>query len=115
VTRIKATILAAAVALYLGVLLGSALAETASFYGGFHHGRLTANGERFNMHAMTAAHKTLRFGTRLRVSHAGRSVVVRINDRGPFIKGRDLDLSLGAARVLGMTKAGVVRVSISRM
>lgn len=92
-----------------------ALAETASYYGGRHHGRLTANGERFNQHAFTAAHKTYAFGTRLRVSRGGRSVVVRVNDRGPFVKGRDIDLSAAAARHLGMIGAGVARVSITKM
>jgi rare lipoprotein A len=92
-----------------------ALAETASYYGGRHHGRLTASGERFNQHAFTAAHRTLPFGTRVRVSRNGRSVVVRIIDRGPFVKGRDIDLSTAAARQLGMIGAGVARVSITRM
>lgn len=64
-------------------------------------GRKTANGERFLPDGLTAAHRTLRFGTRLRVMYRGRVVVVRINDRGPFIKGRALDLSRGAARAIG--------------
>jgi rare lipoprotein A len=59
---------------------------------------------------MTAAHRSLPFGTKLRVTHGGRSVVVTINDRGPFIRGRVLDLSTGAARVIGLTGAGVGRV-----
>ena len=89
----------------------------ASWYGPGYHGRQTANGEVFDMYALTAAHKTLPFGTRLRVTHTGnrRSVVVEINDRGPFIKGRDLDLSLGAARALVMVDEGVARVRIERM
>jgi rare lipoprotein A (peptidoglycan hydrolase) len=84
----------------------------ASFYGKGFHGRKTANGERFNQNAMTAAHKTLPFGTRVRVTHvrSGRSVVVRINDRGPFIKGRSIDLSRGAAARIGMVQTGVARV-----
>jgi rare lipoprotein A len=61
----------------------------------------TANGEKFNPDGLTAAHKTYKYGTKLKVSYRGRSVVVRINDRGPFIKGRELDLSRGAARRIG--------------
>jgi len=86
----------------------------ASYYGRRFHGRLTANGERFNMNAMTAAHKTLAFGTRVRVTNPrnGRSVVVRINDRGPFIKGRTIDLSRGAAQRIGMISSGHARVKL---
>lgn len=77
----------------------------ASWYGPGFHGRLTANGERFNTNSLTAAHRTLPFGTRVRVTNArsGRSVIVRINDRGPFIKGRVIDLSKAAARAIGIT------------
>lgn len=85
---------------------------TASWYGPYFHGRETANGERYNMYGMTAAHKTLPFNTRLKVTYKGKTVVVRINDRGPYIKGRDLDLSYGAAKRLGMTGAGVVTVRV---
>jgi rare lipoprotein A len=83
----------------------------ASFYW---QGRLTANGERFNPGGMTAAHRTLPFGTMVRVVHvaSGRSVVVRINDRGPFIKGRIIDLARGAAGRLGFVGAGVTRVRV---
>lgn len=86
----------------------------ASFYGKRFHGRLTANGERFNMNAMTAAHKTLPFGTKVRVTYPrnGRSVVVRINDRGPFIRGRHIDLSRGAAKKLGMISSGHAAVKM---
>lgn len=73
----------------------------ASWYGPGFHGRTTASGERFNQWAMTAAHKTLKFGTRVLVSYKGKSVIVRINDRGPFTKGRTLDLSKGAAQKIG--------------
>lgn len=86
----------------------------ASYYG-FESGKKTANGERFNPLGMTAAHKTLPFGTMLRVTYQGRSVVVRVSDRGPFIKGRDLDLSLGAARAIGLTGAGVGHVTVERL
>ena len=73
-------------------------------------GSRTASGQRFNQNAMTAAHRTLPFGTRLKVTHGGRSVVVTVNDRGPFIRGRVLDLSKGAAHAIGLTGRGVGRV-----
>jgi len=73
-------------------------------------GSRTASGQRMNASAMTAAHRTLPFGTKLRVTHGDRSVVVTVNDRGPFIRGRVLDLSTGAARAIGLTGAGVGRV-----
>jgi rare lipoprotein A len=74
----------------------------------------TASGERFNTHAMTAAHPTLPFGTRLRVTNVtnGRSVVVRINDRGPYVPGRVVDLSGSAAESLGMVERGIVKVKL---
>lgn len=89
-------------------------AGTASYYGKKFHGRLTANGEKFNMHALTAAHKSLPFNTLVKVTDVstGRYIMVRINDRGPFIKGRTIDLSKGAARELGMLKKGVANVEI---
>ena len=64
-------------------------------------GTRTANGENFNKHGLTAAHKTLPFGTKLLLTHGNKSVTVRINDRGPFIRGRHIDLSLGSAKALG--------------
>lgn len=86
----------------------------ASFYGAYFAGRKTASGERFNPSKMTAAHKTLPFGTRVRVTNMrnGRSVVVRINDRGPFIRGRVIDLSRGAAGVIGMIGRGIAPVRV---
>jgi rare lipoprotein A len=81
----------------------------ASYYGN-EAGSKTASGQRFNQNAMTAAHRSLPFGTKLKVTHGDRSVVVTINDRGPFIRGRVLDLSTGAARAIGLTGAGVGRV-----
>ncbi len=86
----------------------------ASYYGRRFHGRLTANGERFNMNAMTAAHKTLPFGTKVRVTNRnnGKSVVVRINDRGPFIRGRHIDLSRAAGSRIGLIKTGHARVKM---
>lgn len=86
----------------------------ASWYGSYFHGRTTANGEIYNMYALTAAHKELPFGTVVRVTHLGNgsSVVVRINDRGPFIKGRIIDLSLRAAEEIGMKSQGVAKVKV---
>ena len=89
---------------------GRSFSGMASFYGN-ESGSRTASGARFNQGAMTAAHRSLPFGTRLKVTHGGRSVVVTINDRGPFIRGRVLDLSTGAARAIGLTSAGVGRVT----
>lgn len=86
----------------------------ASWYGGSFHGQLCANGERFNQYAMTAAHRTLPFGTRVRVTNRnnGQSVIVRINDRGPFVRGRIIDLSVGAAQQIGMYGSGVAPVEV---
>jgi rare lipoprotein A len=88
---------------------GRTFSGMASFYGN-ESGRKTASGQRFNQEAMTAAHRSLPFGTKLRVTHGGRSVIVTINDRGPFVRGRVLDLSTGAARAIGLTGAGVGQV-----
>ena len=88
----------------------SGFSGKASYYGN-ESGSRTASGQRFNQSAMTAAHRSLPFGTKLRVTHRGQSVVVTINDRGPFIKGRVLDLSTGAARAIGLTGAGVGHVT----
>lgn len=87
---------------------------TASWYGTKFHGRFTASGERYDMHAMTAAHRTLPFGTIVEVTNLEnrRRVRVRINDRGPFKKGRVIDLSYAAARKLGMVRQGLARVRI---
>lgn len=93
---------------------GTALACEASYYGSAHHGRTMANGRPFNMHAMTAAHRTYPFGTRLKVTYRGRSVVVTVTDRGPYAGGRCIDLSYGAAKALGMIRAGVGNVTITR-
>jgi peptidoglycan lytic transglycosylase len=78
----------------------------------YEHGGRTANGEAFKPDSLTAAHPTLPFGTRVKVVHSrsGRSVVVRINDRGPFVRGRVLDLSRGAARALGIAGVAVVTI-----
>jgi rare lipoprotein A len=89
---------------------GRGFSGRASFYGN-ESGSKTASGQRFNQNAMTAAHRSLPFGTKLRVTHRGQSVVVTINDRGPFIRGRVLDLSKGAARAIGLTGAGVGHIT----
>jgi rare lipoprotein A len=89
---------------------GRSFSGMASYYGN-ESGSRTASGARFNQNAMTCAHRSLPFGTKLRVTHGGRSVVVTVNDRGPFIRGRVLDLSTGAARAVGLTGRGVGRVS----
>jgi rare lipoprotein A len=86
----------------------------ASWYGRGFHGHRTANGERYDMHALTAAHRTLPLGSYVRVTNpaTSRSVVVRINDRGPYARGRVIDLSMAAANLLGMRHVGTARVKI---
>ena len=86
---------------------GRSFSGIASYYGS-ESGSRTASGQHFNQNAMTAAHRSLPFGTRLKVTHGDRSVVVTINDRGPFIRGRVLDLSKGAARAIGLPGVGRV-------
>jgi len=89
----------------------------ASWYGPGFHGNRSASGEVFNQHSLTAAHRSLPFGTQVRVTNLnnGRAVVVRINDRGPFSRGRVIDLSAGAAQVIGLTQSGVAPVSLEVM
>jgi rare lipoprotein A len=86
----------------------------ASWYGSHFHGKRTANGERFDMNSLTAAHRTLPLGSYVRVINLAtdRSIVVRINDRGPYIADRIIDLSAKAARELGLKESGVARVRI---
>src|SRR5215469_13650234 len=100
--------------LMLILLVGTAHAEMASIYGGRdgYCGSRTANGERVNCSAMTAAHRRLPFGTLVRVCHS-KCVTVRINDRGPWVRGRDIDLSPAAARAIGLNGTG--HVSVSRL
>lgn len=90
---------------------------TASWYGPRFHGKLTANGEIYDQMAYTAAHKSLPFGTILQVSNTknGKSIIVRINDRGPFVEGRDLDLSKGSAKALGVFGYGVARIKVKEI
>ncbi|HYQ39096.1 MAG TPA: septal ring lytic transglycosylase RlpA family protein [Pseudomonas sp.] len=89
----------------------------ASWYGRRHHGRHTASGERFDQHALTAAHRSLPFGTRLRVTNLdnGRSVVVRVNDRGPSRRGRIIDLSRSAAERLDLLRSGTAPVRLEAL
>ncbi len=89
----------------------------ASFYAQQHEGHRTASGAPYHAEGMTCAHRTLPFGTMLRVIDldSGRSVVVKVTDRGPFVRGRIVDLSLAAARSLGMVSRGVARVRIERL
>ena len=86
----------------------------ASYYS---EGKRTASGERFNPNGFTAAHRTLPFGTRLKLTNerTGHSVVVRVNDRGPFIRGRGLDVAKGAAAALGMIGAGTANLLVARL
>ena len=86
----------------------------ASYYADKYQGRKTANGETFDTTRLTAAHRTLPFGTRVRVTNVvnGKSVIVRVNDRGPFVAGRVIDLSPAAAKQLDMLRAGTVRVKL---
>jgi rare lipoprotein A len=89
----------------------------ASYYGNELAGNRTANGERFNPQALTAAHRSLPFGTKLRVTNKanGKSVIVRINDRGPFVKKRVIDISLASARQINMVSAGEAMVRLERL
>ena len=90
---------------------------TASWYGPKFHGRLTANGENYDQMSFTAAHKSMKFGTYLRVTNLrnGKKVIVRINDRGPYIEGRSIDLSKASALALGMIPSGVIKVKIEEI
>lgn len=103
--------------LYAGEAEVLKLEALASFYAEDFHGRPTASGELFDMNALTAAHKTLPFGTILEVTNLsnGKRVTVRVNDRGPFVPNREIDLSRSAAEKLDMITAGVARVSIRKI
>jgi rare lipoprotein A len=89
----------------------------ASWYGPGFHGRRTASGERFDAHGLSAAHRTLPLGSRVRVTNLanGKRVVLRVTDRGPFVRGRIIDVSYGAAGALGMVRRGVTRVRVERL
>jgi len=90
---------------------------TASWYGRPYHGRRTASGQIYNMHNFTAAHRSLPFGSRIRVTNMrnGRSVLLTVNDRGPFVRGRIVDVSYRAARALNFVRAGLVPVRLERI
>lgn len=103
-------LLSIVIASFLAITSANAETVIASWY---KHGKKTANGERYNPYGYTAAHRTYPFGTVLLVTYKGKSVVVRINDRGPFIKGRKLDLSYGAAMKIGCE--GICKVEIKRL
>jgi rare lipoprotein A len=126
-SRIRSVIILAGAVLTVVAALGCATTGTlaasrrrdevglASFYGRAHDGRRTASGEIFDMSRMTAAHRSLPFGTRVRVKNLdnGREAVVRINDRGPFRRGRVIDVSWAAARKLGFVARGIARVRVT--
>ncbi|MBI1729420.1 septal ring lytic transglycosylase RlpA family protein [Candidatus Acetothermia bacterium] len=105
-----------AILLVVGVVNRFSYDQTgiASWYGPGFNGKMTSNGETYDMNAMTAAHKTLPFNTLVKVIDldTGRSVIVRINDRGPFVPGRIIDLSLAAAKALGSDKKGIAHVGL---
>jgi rare lipoprotein A len=123
-TFAKSVLSAAAVSTLLALPLSTAahadpavlrtISGSASWYGPGFHGRTTANGERFNQNELTAAHRTLPFGTKVRVTNrnTGKSVTVRINDRGPFHGNRVIDLSRAAAGKIGLVNSGVGNVKI---
>ena len=97
---------------FIGTPAIAAQSMLTSWYGGYFHGRTTANGETYNMYGHTAAHKTLPFNTELRVCYKG-CVDVRINDRGPYVGARELDLSYGAAKAIGLIHPGVANVEVT--
>lgn len=112
------TILRLALAGSLALAAPAAAEEgIASFYGGRLHGGPTASGERFDQNAMTAAHRRLPLGSRVKVTNLanGRTVTLRINDRGPFVRGRIIDVSRGAAGQLGFVARGLARVRVERL
>lgn len=90
---------------------------TASWYGPKFHGKLTANGEVYNQLGFTAAHRHFKFGTLLKLTNlkTNKSVIVRINDRGPYVRGRDLDLSKGAALALGIMRKGITKLKVEEV
>ncbi|MBK1720951.1 septal ring lytic transglycosylase RlpA family protein [Thiocystis violacea] len=117
-TLIATTLLASLLPFASNVVAGSAAGHVqkgmASYYHDSLHGRKTASGKRYNRNGLTAAHKTLPLGSKVKVTDTktGRSIVVKVNDRGPFVKGRIIDLSRQAARELGIVKRGVAKVEV---
>ena len=104
--------IAAAALISVGSSVQAGGSMLSSWYGSYFHGRTTANGETYDMYGLTAAHKTLPFGTKLEVCY-NSCVTVRINDRGPYIGARELDLSYGAAKAIGLIHPGVDYVSFT--
>ncbi|MDE2385242.1 MAG: septal ring lytic transglycosylase RlpA family protein [Alphaproteobacteria bacterium] len=108
------SVASAALAAFVAFAVAAPAAHASTGFASYYKtGRRTANGERFLPMGLTCAHRRLPFGTRLKVTNLrnGRSVVVRVNDRGPFVRGRVLDLSLGAAKVIGLNASGVAKIS----
>lgn len=103
----------------LGVISFVASAETVtcSYYATRYNGRRTASGQHFNSNALTAAHRTLPLGTRVKLTNPknNRSVIVKVNDRGPFVKGRDISVTRRAAKTLGFTRAGVAQLEMETL
>ena len=104
---------AALAATFVAMPVAAAPTALASWYGEYFHGRTTANGETYNMYGISVAHKSLPFGTRLRLCNTanGKCVDATVNDRGPYIHGRTFDLSMGAAQAIGMIDQGVATVT----
>ncbi len=113
----KLVVVASVVAVLASPSVALAQCGSASWYGPGFHGKKSASGQTFNQNAMTAAHKSLPFGTKLRVvdQRTGKAVLVTINDRGPYAKGRIIDLSKAAATKLGFRNAGHTKVCIERV
>jgi rare lipoprotein A len=113
-SALLATLLIAGMETQAGVSAGQTQSGVASYYHDRFHGRKTASGARYDKNTLSAAHKTLPLGTKVEVTdtRTGKSVVVRINDRGPFVKGRVIDLSRAAARKIGLVKKGLSPVKV---
>ena len=113
-SALLATLLIAGMETQAGVSAGHTQSGVASYYHDRFQGRKTASGARYDKNTLSAAHKTLPLGTKVKVtdSRTGKSVVVRINDRGPFVKGRVIDLSRAAARKIGLVKKGLTPVKV---
>jgi rare lipoprotein A len=113
-SALLAIVTLASVNAHAGVAPGHTQAGVASYYHDRFHGRKTASGAIYNKNVLSAAHKTLPLGSKVKVTdtRTGRSVVVKINDRGPFVKGRVIDLSRAAAKEIGLTKKGLAKVKV---